>query len=172
MTKKKIFIAIGILLAISIIVILNTKRVMTSYEYPEEMPSDFNFVANVESSKYVLDTYNNVFSKSLNWSKDTIIHYKISEIEKRRIYNLIKENDIIKYPNYFAPPTHVSVMPSFDYYFKCTFDSINVEINWEYNTESEEKEAKQLRDFIYSTFDSILTEERIKNLPESERTSL
>ena len=36
MTKKKVFISVGTLLVISIILILNTKRVMTSYEYPEK----------------------------------------------------------------------------------------------------------------------------------------
>jgi len=172
MKKRNILITIGILLFVFLIIIFSYKKVMFTYEYPEEMPSDFDFVAKVESSEYVIDTYNNTFSKSLNWDKDTIIHYNISDNEKKRIYNLVKENDIIKYPNYFAPPTHYKIMPSFDYYFKCTFNSINVEINWEYNTESEDKEAKQLRGFIHSIFDNILIEEQIENLPNSERISM
>jgi hypothetical protein len=106
MTKKKIFIAVGILLVVSIVVILNTKRVMTSYEYPEKMPKDFNFIVKLNSNEYCINTYDNTFSKSINWDKDTIKNYKISDSEKRRVYQLIKEYNIIKYPNYFTPPTH------------------------------------------------------------------
>ena len=171
MTKKKIFISLGILLAISIIVILNTKRVMKSYGYPEKMPKDFNFIVKLNSDEYCINSYDNTFSKSINWDKDTIINYKVSDSEKRRIYQLIKEYNIIKYPNYFTPSTHIIVSPSFDHYFKCTFDSINFEINWEFNTESEEKEAKLLRDFLYKIFDNILKEKQIKNLPETKRIS-
>ena len=171
MTKKKVFISVGILLVISIILILNTKRVMTSYEYPEKMPEDFNFIVKLNSNEYCINTYDNTFSKSINWDKDTIINYKISNLEKNRVYQLIKEYNIIKYPNYFTPSTHVIVNPSFDYYFKSTFDSINVEIDWEFNTESKEKEAKLLKDFLYRIFDNILKEEDIKNLPETKRVS-
>ena len=171
MKKRNIFITIGILLFALLIFIIGHKRMMFTYKYPKEMPSDFNFVAKVESNKYVIDTYNNTLSKSINWDKDTIIHYEISESDKRRIFNLLKENDIIKYPNYFTPPTHYQIMPSFDYFFKCTFDSINVEINWEFNTESEEKEAKKLRVFLYQIFDNILENEQIKKLPKSKRVA-
>ena len=171
MTKKKVFISVGILLVISIILILNTKRVMTSYEYPEKMPKDFNFIVKLNSNEYCINTYNNTFSKSLNWNKDTIISYKIGDLEKSRVYQLIKEYNIIKYPNYFTPPTHLIVNPSFDYYFKSTFNSINVEINWEFNTESKEKDAKLLKGFLYGIFDNILKDEDIKNLPETKRVS-
>jgi hypothetical protein len=172
MTKKKIFIAVGILLVVSIVVILNTKRVMTSYEYPEKMPKDFNFIVKLNSNEYCINTYDNTFSKSINWDKDTIKNYKISDSDKRRVYQLIKEYNIIKYPNYFTPPTHINVSPSFDYYFKSTFDSINVEINWKFNTESKEKEAILLKDFLYRIFDNILKEEQIKNLPETVRLAM
>ena len=171
MTKKKVFVSGGILLVISIIVILNTKRVMTSYEYPEKMPKDFNFIVKLNSNEYCINTYNNTFSKSLNWNKDTIISYKIGDLEKSRVYQLIKEYNIIKYPNYFTPPTHLIVNPSFDYYFKSTFNSINVEINWEFNTESKEKDANLLKSFLYGIFDNILKDENIKNLPETKRVS-
>ena len=172
MTKKKIFISVGIFLVISIIVILNTKTVMNSFEYPEKMPEDFNFIVKLNSNEYCINTYDNTFSKSINWDKDTIINYRISNSEKKRIYKLIKEYNIIKYPNYFTPSTHIKVSPSFDYYFKSTFDSINVEINWKFNTESKEKEATQLMDFLYRIFDNILKEEQIKKLPETKRISL
>ena len=71
---------------------------MTSYEYPEKMPEDFNFIVKLNSNEYCINTYNNTFSKSINWDKDTIINYKISNLEKNRVYQLIKEYNIIKYP--------------------------------------------------------------------------
>ena len=172
MIKKKTLIYLGLLLIILIVIVLNIKKTMYSFEYPEKIPKDFNFIAKITSGKYSINTYNNTFSKSINWDKDTVLYYKINDNEKRRIYDLIKEYNIIRYPNYFTPPTHRRIMPSFDYYFKCTFDSINVEINWEYNTESEEKKAQQLRDFLFQIFENILEEERIKNLPKTERISM
>ena len=170
MTKNKILISIGILLVVSLVIILNTKKIMKTYQYPEKMPTDFNFIAKIIDNEYSINTYNNTFSKTINFGKDTIISFKISNNEKKRIYNLIKEYNIIKYPNYFTPPTHIIKSNSFDYYFKCTFDSINVEINWEFNTESEEKDATNLMNFLIQIFDNILEDKRIKDLPESERS--
>ncbi len=172
MTKNKILISIGILFAISLVIFLNNKKVMTSYQYPEKMPTDFNFIAKINDNEYSINTYNNTFTKTINWEKDTIIAFKISNNEKLRIYNLIKEYDIIKYPNYFTPPTNIIIRPTFDYYFKCTFDSIDVEINWKFNTESEEKDATILRNFLLQIFDNIMLDKRIKNLPKTERISI
>ena len=67
MTKKEIFISLGILFVISIIVILSDKRVMTSYEYPEKMPEDFNFIVKLNSNEYSINTYENTLSKSVIW---------------------------------------------------------------------------------------------------------
>ena len=102
---------------------------MTSYEYPDRMPKNFNFIAKLENNYYTINTYNNTFSKSLEWDKETIISYKISNKEKKRVFELIKENDIISYPNYFTPSTHVIIRPTENYYFKCTYNSANIEIN-------------------------------------------
>ena len=172
MIKKIILVSIAVLLMISLIIFLNISKVVYSYEYPEKMPTDFNFIAKIESNEYTINTYNNTFSKSLDWGKDTIISFKIGDNDKNRIYNLIKEYNIIKYPHYYAPPTKRRIMPSFDHYFKCTFDSIDVEIKWEFNTESREKDAEKLTDFLFLIFENVAKDEQIKNLPEARMFQL
>ena len=160
------------LFLISFIGILTYKKNMYVFTYPDKVLANFNFIAKLNSSEYVLNTYNNTFSKGLTWEKDTIINFKISNEEKIRIYNLMKEINIVEYPNYYAPPTHIRVSPSFDFYFKCSFEAINIEINWEFNIESEIEKAVKLRKFLHSIFENILNDPKIKNLPESERISM
>lgn len=84
----------------------------------------------------------------------------------------MKKINIIRYPNYFVPKTKIRVFPSGDYYFKCTFNQIEFEIKWYENTESEQKNAKELMSFLYSIFENILEDNRVKNLPESKRYRL
>lgn len=168
--KKRQF-RFHVIIIIFLTTIYGCQRAMNTFNYPEKMPEDFNFIAKINSQEYTINTFDNEFRKSLQWGKDTVIEFKINEFEKRRIYQLIKDYDIVKYPNYFTPPTHVKIDPNFNHYFKTTFDSINVEINWEFNTESEESEAKKLNEFFFEVFKNILENEQIKQLPKSERVS-
>lgn len=158
-----------IILVIFNIGLLFSKKVYYEFQYPEETPDDYNFIAKIDYTDLILDTYKNEFTKGITWEKDTVIHYKLSNVEKNRIYNLMKSIDIVKYPNFFAPKTNKLIHPSPTYYFKCEFDNVKVEIRWVYNTESETEDAVKFRNFMYSIFENILEEKEIKKLPETYR---
>ena len=149
--------------------IINANKYHFNFEYSEKVPEDFNFIAKINYTDLILDTYKNEFSKGITWEKDTVISYKLSNSEKQRIYELMKKIDIVNYPNYFAPKTNWIIHPSNTYYFKCEFDSVKVEVRWVYHTDSETEDAIKFRNFMYSIFENILQEEEIKKLPETYR---
>jgi hypothetical protein len=172
MKKKKYISILLIVIAIIVIRLFYYEKIYYEFEYPEKMPDNFNFIVEINHNDYILNTHKNEFTKGITWKKDTVLNYELSKVEKNRIYNLMKDINIIEYPNYYAPKTYLSITPSPVYYFKCEFDNIEIEINWKYNTESEQEKAVKLRDFIYSIFEKILEEKEIKNLPKSTRYRL
>jgi len=169
MTKKTINIIFDLILLLVFIVVLFSKKHYTEFKYPENTPENFNFIAKINSSDFIIDTYKNELTKGIEWDRDTVIYYKLKNSEKEKVYELIKSIDIINYPNYYVPKTHRVILPSDDYYFKCTFNNIECEIKWYENTDSEAVRANKLKSFLNVIFEKIQKDEKVKKLPKSNR---
>jgi hypothetical protein len=158
------------LLIIGLVIIFGCDRRLTNY--PITMPNDFNFFSNIADSSYVLDTYKNKLTKTIDWELDTTIAFVLPLSEKQKIYKIFKKIDIYKYPENYAPTSTVSVSPSFYYQLEFTLNGVDYKINWKENTESDTKEAKELRKLFQEIQKAIEKDERVKKLPETKRTFL
>ncbi|NOU48505.1 MAG: hypothetical protein HOO86_15805 [Bacteroidales bacterium] len=160
---------IGLLL-IGLVIIFGCIRRSTNY--PETMPNDFNFISNIANSSYILDTYNNKLTKTIDWKLDTTIAFELSLSEKQKIYKILKEIDIYKYPGNYTPVSKVKVFPTLSYQFEFTLNRVDYKINWNENTESDTKDAKELRNLFLEIQNKIEKSDRVKELPESKRAFL
>jgi hypothetical protein len=140
-----------------------------SRSYSDSMPSDFNFISNIADNSYILDTYKDELTKTIDWELDTTISYQLPIEEKQKIYELLKEIDICKYPENYAPTSTVKVLPTFSYQLKFTISGVDYKINWKENTESEIKNARELRKLFFEIQKILENDDLIKKLPESKR---
>lgn len=155
---------------IGLIIIFGCEQRLTNY--PDIMPNDFNFISNIADSSYILDTYNDKLTKTIDWDIDTTISYKIPFTEKQKIYEILKKIDIFKYPENYAPTSKKDVSPSFSYRFDFTMNGIDYKINWKENTESEIKDARELRKLFIEIQKNLENDDIIKELPKSKRAFL
>ena len=167
--RNNIKILIGIL-AIGLIGVLGCER--RSSNYPDSMPNDFNFISNIEDNSYILNTYTNKLTKTIDWEQDTTIAYQLPFKEKQKIYALLKQIDIYKYPENYAPVSTINVSPTFSYHFEFTLNEVDYKINWKENTESEIRDARRLRKLFFEIRNMIEKDEEVRNLPESKRVFL
>ena len=168
--NKKVIAILIILFSLIIIVFLGYDRTITNYE--KKMPADFNFLAKVKFDTYVIDTYNNTLTKTIDWENDTVISFQTSIEFKEKIYNILRDIDIYKYPENYAPTSTIKISPSSSYFLKFTLGSDTTLINWEENTESENIDAKKLRKLFMTIYNYLEQNERVKSLPDDERAFL
>jgi len=152
------------------IIFLGYERRSTSYE--KLMPVDFNFSATIDFEAYTLDSYNNTLVKQFDWERDTLITFHVKKEFKEKIYSILRDIDIYKYPENFAPTSTTNILPYSPYYFKFTMDSITTSLNWIENTNSEIKDAKKLRTLFIEIRDYIEQDKRADTLPEDKRAFL
>ena len=136
------------------------------------MPSDFNFEIQLDSKLYVINGYNNTLSKGFDWDRDTTISFDIGEVLKEKVYSALVKLDINKYPENYAPTTTTRIYPSFEYSVVYTISGITKSVSWTENTESNEKEAKALRKFFNSISEELIGNEKVQNLPKTNRLAL
>lgn len=158
------------LVIIGLVIISGCER--RSTKYPKTMSNDFNFISNIADSSYVLDTYKDRLTKKIDWALDTTISYQLSIAEKQRVYKILKEIDIYKYPENYNPTSTVEVFPSFSYQFEFTLNGVDYKINWKENTESDTKDAKELRNLFLEIQNMIEKDSKVKKLPKSKRAFL
>lgn len=136
----------------------------------EKMPDDFDFIAKYGiAEENAINTFDNTFTKKIDWDKDTTISLSFPNKEKEKVYRKIKRYAIEELPVTFEPESNMDVSPSPTYYLMFKMNGSVHEIKWETNTYSKEKKAKRLR-AIYTQINSYLKgQEAIGNLPEDER---
>jgi hypothetical protein len=166
----KISILLNILLILGIVVFLNIER--KSPVTLGNMPDDFDFVVKINSNSYQINTYESILTKNLDWDKDTTISFHVTMDMKNEIFDYLKKIDIYKYPENYAPTSTLIALPSLTYYFEFTAEDQKTIINWEENTASETRDARRLRKLFHKIHDYIYQDERVKNLPETERLFL
>lgn len=136
----------------------------------EEMPDDFNFIATYGiAEENNINTFDSTFTKRINWDKDSTIALIFPINEKQKIFNLIRDFEIEKYPIDFQPKPNKDISPSPTYYFLFEMNGIIYEINWEINTSSNERRAMKLSDIFFHIDNYIKNENAYLCIPEDER---
>ena len=152
------------------IALLSVKQ--KSFDYKSQMPKDFNFVANYYGGAYILDTYHQKLTVALDWNKDTVLPFRLTNEEKKHIYDVMCDIDIYQYPQDYGPTSKVIVDPSPDFNLKFTLDTVTCTINWEENTWSETRAARNLRKLFEQFSEIIEKDKRVQALPKSRRAVL
>lgn len=160
-------ITIVIIQTIALVIVLFVETRVTPYS--DEMPEDFNFTASLWTDSYTIDTYENRYTKALDWEVDTVIPLTLTREEKELIYKTIIDIDIYRYPDNYAPVSTNFISPSFTFFIKMTIDGYDLSINWEENTHSETKSAKRLRKLFEEIKELLEKHNEVKDLPESNR---
>jgi hypothetical protein len=136
----------------------------------EKMPDDFDFIAKYGiAEENTINTFNNTFTKKINWDQDTSISLLFPYEEKEKVYQKIKRYAIEKLPYNFEPESNRVVSPSPTYYLRFKMNGTIHEILWETNTLSLEENAKNLRAIFKQINNYLERQEIILNLPEDER---
>ncbi|MCF8360926.1 MAG: hypothetical protein K9H26_19410 [Prolixibacteraceae bacterium] len=136
----------------------------------EKMPDDFDFIAKYGiAEENIINTFDNTFTKKINWDTDTTISLIFPNDEKEKVYKKIKKYSIEELPTNFKPRSIKDVSPSPTYYLKFKMNDTIHEVIWETNTLSKEKRAKRLRAVITQINSYLITKEAVANLPEDER---
>jgi len=136
----------------------------------EKMPDDFDFIAKYGiAEENTINTFNNTFTKKINWDKDTTISLSFPYEEKEKVYQKIKRYAIGKLPGTFEPESNRKVSPSPTYYLRFKMNGTIHEILWETNTLSKEESAKKLRAIFTQINNYLKGQEVITNLPEDKR---
>ncbi len=135
-----------------------------------KLPDDFNFIARYGiAEENSINTFDNTFTKKINWDRDTTISLTFPLEEKKKVYNKIMNYAIKELSDNYKPKSTTDISPSPTYYLLFKMNGTIYEITWETNTFSEEKEAKKLR-ALFTHIDNYLKEQEvIANLPDDER---
>lgn len=137
----------------------------------EKMPPDFDFIAQYGiADENTINTFNNTFTKRINWDKDTTISLHYARMEKEKVYQKIKSYTLEELPIYFVPESNIVISPSPTYYLKFRMNGTFYEVIWETNTFSEERRAKRLRKVFSQIKNYLNKQEIITNLPDDERS--
>ncbi len=133
---------------------------------------DFNFRLNYSVlGREQIDTYNNTFTKDLVINGTKTIQFKIPVEVKNKIYSLMREIDIMSFPDTLEN-AGISVSPSSDYKLTVLIDGKTKTIIWKEglypemtnnlprNNREFLKLVKYIQDYIYST-------KEYKSMPEA-----
>ena len=164
--KYRISIILNIVLLLWILLqyVINNLTTNSLGEYSK----DFNFIIKLANSAYTINTYNNTLIKQLDWHKDTVIKYEVTNKLKMEIFDKLKKIDIYKYPDHYAPTSLIRESPSMSYFLQYTVNGNTRIVDWKENTESETKEAQHLRELFDKLLNEIERDNRVKSFPDSK----
>lgn len=158
-----------VILLLSCISILFGCYSHSGFDYPKELPEDFEFKAIWHFEGWVIDSRENTFTKAISYDTDTTISFKLTEAQQEQIYKIMKDIDVFGYPEDFVPSTTTQVLPSTKYYLEVEINGVSKKINWEQNVYSSTKRAKRLRRFFDLLDDMLDASAAIQALPKDER---
>lgn len=135
-----------------------------------KMPEDFDFVATYGiAEENTINTFDNTFTKKIDWNKDTTITLYFPYDEKEKVYKKIKRYELEKMPEDFKPESKMDVSSAPTYCLKFRIDDSIHKVKWETNTLSKEREARRLRSIYEQVNDYLNEDTTITSLPEDKR---
>ncbi len=161
----------AILIPTTYLIIQNIKSNKTdTFQY--ENSDDFNFKLNFNTyGKDQIDTYKGTFTKDLVMDGTKTIEFKIPDNVKNNIYNLMKDINIMSFPDTLEVKG-MGVTPSCDYKLTVTINGKTKTIVWNEGFYADMtdnlpkanvnflKLVKHISDYIYST-------DEYKNMPKA-----
>jgi hypothetical protein len=138
-----------------------------------KMPKDFDidFIYG-HAEQYEFNSFIGTFKKSLTWGKDTTIKFKLCSKEKEKIYRQYLRLKIYNFPESFEPKSNIDKTGLPSYFIKIRSDGQTKKIIWQNNTNSNDRRAKQLRNWFNSIIELLENDPAIKKLPEDDRPFL
>lgn len=138
-------------------------------QLPEKKPSDFNFVLNYGvNAKNQLDTPKGTYTKDMVTAPSVTTTLKLSDEEMNEIYTVMRNINILSYPDNFNPKSNMFQNPFQTYSIKIIANGKEKNIYWKDESVSNSKEAVKLRDLIKRIHEIISTKEEYKKLPEPQ----
>lgn len=164
-TFKKIVLSVVFVFSLSLIL----ASCNANNQMPENKPSDFNFVLNYGvDAKNQLDTQKEMFTKDMVMDPSVTTTLKLTDEEMDEIYTLMKNINILNYPDNFNPFSNSDQTPYSTYSFKIIVNGKEKNINWKDESGSNNKEAVDLRNLIKRIQEIIYSKDEYKKLPEAK----
>lgn len=164
-TFKKIVLCVVFVFSLSLIL----ASCNANNQMPENKPSDFNFVLNYGvEAKNQLDTQKEMFTKDMVMDPSVTTTLKLTDEEMDEIYTLMKNINILNYPDNFNPFSNSLMTPYSTYSFKIIVNGKEKNINWKDESGSNNKEAVDLRNLIKRIQEIIYSKDEYKKLPEAK----
>lgn len=160
---------------VDVTMVENTANKETSM--PEEMPKDFELVFSYgvfqAKAHNGIDTINNKIYKDLVMDGLGTVDYEISKENLKMIYKILREADILSYPNPFKPKysdqaelgSQRMVLPNLEYHLSFVCDGVDHEMYWNDTNDSEAKLAVKLRDALKQISNLFESTEEYQGLP-------
>ena len=146
---------------------------------PETMPEDFDIIFEYgfeQASQHDgINTIDNTISKDLITDGLVISEFEISAEDLEDIYNLLRENNVIKYPSIFEPPykddpepgVERNCTPSMEYKLNIYYEGYEYNLYWHNANCSEAKNAMILQECFNELIQIIRSTEAYRAFPES-----
>lgn len=136
---------------------------------PEKRPDDFNFVLKYGiQAKNQIDTFKSIYVKDMVNEDSKEINLKLSDKDMDEIYSIMKDIDILEYPDVFKPKSKISSKPYEEFYFKVLVNGKEKVIEWPEDNDSQSDEAVKLRKLFKRIHEIISTKEEYKALKDAK----
>lgn len=158
-----------ILVFISLVFMLSACSNNKVQSFPENKPSDFNFVLNYGvDAKNQLDTQKGTYTKDMFSAPSVTTALKLSDKDMNEIYKTMRSINILSYPEKFNPKSNMCQTPFQTYSIKIMLDGKEKSIYWKDENVSNDKDAVKLRD-LFARIDKIVSEkDEYKKLPQPQ----
>lgn len=141
----------------------------SSNKLQEKRPDDFNFVLKYGiQGKNQIDTFKSTYVKDMVSEDSKEINLKLSDEDMDEIYSIMKDINILEYPDVFKPKSETSSKPYEEFYLKVLVNGKEKVIDWPEDNNSQSDEAVKLRKLFKRIHEIISTKEEYKALPHAK----
>lgn len=159
---------LGFVLFIFMLTACSANKLQNS-KLPEKKPSDFNFILNYGvNAKNQLDTQKGIYTKDMVTVPSVTTTLKLSDEEMNEIYKVMKNINILSYPDNYSPKSNIWQTPFQTYIIKVIVNGKEKNIYWKDESVSQSKEAVNLRNLFKRIHEIVSAKEEYKKLPKPQ----
>lgn len=141
----------------------------SSNKLQEKRPDDFNLVLKYGiQGKNQIDTFKSTYVKDMASEDSKEINLKLSDKDMDEIYSIMKDINILEYPDVFKPKSETNSKPYEEFYLKVLVNGKEKVIDWPEDNNSQSDEAVKLRKLFKRIHEIISTKEEYKDLPDTK----
>lgn len=140
-----------------------------TFSLPDTMPKDFGFVLDYGVlEKNQLDTIKGTYTKDLILAPQVTTDLVLSDTKMAEIYQMMKDIDILSYPETYTVNSDVHMTPYQSYSITITYDGKTKSIHWDDESGSDETKALKLRELFARIHEIVSETAQYKQLPEAQ----